>query len=295
MTERKARKPRASKTPKPLPPTGIAEIDALMGSEDVSIHDYIRSVSAYVLKNSTIEGTPRQVAKTKKAAQIRLSNALAIALRNEFRAKIPEPKESETHVGEFKVSGALRSGNSDVTETHHLDGLRVAIELKPVNLAVGRAIWNRFGDLRTFAVNIHLKFPFCIVGGVLVIPTWEETGTTAAKKAEMTEEVIEEEGIETLAEEASAVDESDVTLSSTLELRKKDTKPLINRAVARLMRAGGRKTEGDAAHLLEGIAVVVYDPETGQLDPDLPPKGSRLRWDEFIEDLVAAYKGRFED
>jgi hypothetical protein len=184
---------------------------------------------------------------------------------------------SGTNIGEHKVSGSLRSRNADISESHKLDGLRVAIEIKPVNL--------------------HLKFPFCVIGGVLVIPTWEETGTRAAKKAEKTEEAIEEEDIETLVSEGSDKSEAETeeTTEAALTLRKKDTRPLINRAVTRLMRAGGRKTEGDAAHLLEGIAVVVYDPDKGQIDPDLPPKGSRLRWDEFIEDLATAYKGRFED
>ncbi len=60
------------------------------------------------------------------------------------------------------------------------------------------------------------------------------------------------------------------------------------------MRAGGRKTEGDAPHLLEGISVVVYDPDTGVLHPDLPVAGSGLRWEEFVDSLVTAYQSRFE-
>ena len=58
---------------------------------------------------------------------------------------------------------------ADVSESNALDGLRLAIEIKPINVAVGRAIWNRFGDIRTFAVNLHLKFPFAVAGGVLVL------------------------------------------------------------------------------------------------------------------------------
>ena len=139
-----------------------------------------------------------------------------------------------------------------------LDGLRLAVEIKPVNLAVGRAIWNRFGDIRTFAVNLHLKFPFAVVGGVLAIPTWEAAKTRGAATV------------------------------------RKPTIHLIQRAVSRLVRAGGRKTEGDAAHLLEGIAVVVYDPDTARLHSTLPAPGSGLRWDECIEMLATAYESRFE-
>src|SRR5262249_14160965 len=75
--------------------------------------------------------------------------------------------------GEVKVAGALRVAKSDVTDMTPADGVRVAIEMKPVYLAVVRAIWNRFGDIRAFAVHIRLKFPFPVVGGIMPIPTFE--------------------------------------------------------------------------------------------------------------------------
>jgi hypothetical protein len=201
-----------------------------------------------------VRRAPELTASQKKAAQIR-SFGLGKALLGQLQTRLPVV---DARVGEHVVSGALRTVNADVSEQHDLDGLRLAIEIKPVNLAVGRAIWNRFGDIRTFAVNLHLKFPFAVIGGVLAVPTWE-----AAK-------------------------------TSTTGAIRKPTTHLIQRAVSRLVRAGGRKTEGDAAHLLEGIAVVVYDPDTAQLHPTLPAPGSGLRWEEFIEMLAAAYESRFE-
>jgi hypothetical protein len=158
--------------------------------------------------------------------------------------------------GEREVAGALRTVKADVSESNPLDGLRLAIEIKPVNVAVGRAIWNRFGDIRVFAVNLHLKFPFAVVGGVLVIPTYEE-------------EIRQGKRV------------------------RRPTQQLILRAVERLTRAGGRRSEGDAPHLLEGVGVLVYDPETGELDRELPPAGSGLRWDELVRELARAYGARF--
>lgn len=152
------------------------------------------------------------------------------------------------------MAGALRTAQADVSEFHDMDGLRFAVEIKPVNLAVGRAIWNRFGDIRFFAVNVHLKFPFAVVGGILVVPTWEVT----------------KKGI------------------------KKSTRHLIERAVKRIVRARGRENESDAAHLLEGVAVLAYDPDTAVLDPDLPTAQSALRWQEFINALAEAYESRFD-
>lgn len=75
---------------------------------------------------------------------------------------------------------------------------------------------------------------------------------------------------------------------------RRSTRHLFERAVQRLIRAGGRKTEAEAAHLLEGIAVIAYDPSTGASEPDLPAPGSGLRWEEFIDAMAKAYEARFE-
>jgi hypothetical protein len=271
-----------------LDPTGLLEIDNLASLSPCTIQDYLKGASAYVRQESTLQAGP------KKAAQIRLSHALARSLADELTAQLPQLKNRVvTH--EQKVAGGLRTANADVSESHPLDGLRLAVELKPINLAVGRAIWNRFGDIRTFAVNIHLKFPFAVVGGVLVIPTYEETGTKAAATAEKTEEEVEAEGEH---HEASSLSNLEGTEVSKIELSKssrRSTVHLIERAVLRLIRAGGRKSEAEASHLLEGIAVVVYDPDTGNPDLNVPKPGSGLRWEEFVNALVTSYRARFED
>ena len=176
----------------------------------------------------------------KKAGQIRLSNALARALADDLSAQLPKLK-GKLVTQEQKVAGGLRTQNADVSESHYLDGLRLAVELKPINLAVGRAIWNRFGDIRTFAVNIHLKFPFAVVGGVLVLPTYEETNTKAATSAEVAEEAVAEgEEPADIAEDVS--DQTAEPVSSNPS--RKSTLHLIDRAIERLVRAGGRKGEG---------------------------------------------------
>lgn len=270
---------------KVLPPTGVLEIDRLTSLHPCTIEDYVAGVSAYVRLGSTIAPGP------KKAAQIRLSNALAKSLAAELEARIPRLK-GRLVTEERKVAGGLRAVKADLSESHSLDGLRLAVELKPVNLAVGRAIWNRFGDLRTFAVNLHLKFPFAVVGGVLVLPTYEEVGTKAARQAEI-QEVVEaaEATLELTDEDFRSAPRRDVSGSPA----RKPTMHLIERAIGRLVRAGGRASEAGAHHLLEGIAVVVYDPDSGLIDEKVPPPGSGLRWEECVDALVGAYGARFED
>lgn len=229
---------------KPVKPTGLALVDGLARLPAQRIQDYLAAVSEYVRRSPDLDQN------TKKAAQIRLSYALGQALIGDLKRQLVRVN---ARAGEHKVAGALRVVNADVSEYHELDGLRLAIEIKPVNLAVGRALWNRFGDVRAFAVNIHLKFPFCVVGGVLVIPTYELT-TKGVKKSTM---------------------------------------PLIERTIGRLVRAGRRRNESEAAHLLEGIGVIVYDPDTGRMDEGVPSVKSELRWERFVAQLAEAYDTRF--
>lgn len=51
----------------------------------------------------------------------------------------------------------------------------------------------------------------------------------------------------------------------------------------------------DPAHLLEAIAVIVYDPNTGLIRDDLPPGDLELRWDDFVRIMADTYDVRFED
>jgi hypothetical protein len=236
--------------PKPVSPTGLPLVDALLTLTPPTIDDYCRASAEYI-RQATAIGSAKG-----KAAQIRLSNALALITIADLERQGLDL--SLAFAGERDVGGGLRTVKADVSEMSVTDGLRLAVEIKPVHLAVGRAIWNRFGDVRTFAVNIHLKFPFAVVGGVLTLPTMERL--------------------------ASGDDE-----------HWKSTAHLVSRAVGRFVRAGGRRTEGDAPHLLEGIAVVAFDRETGAIEADLPPAGSGLRWTEFISMMADAYQSRFGD
>lgn len=231
-------------------PTGLALVDGLAGIASPTIDDYCRAAAEYISRASVV-GTAKS-----KAAQIRLSNGLAaITVADLERHGLDL---GAAFAGERDVGGGLRTVKADVSEMSMTDGLRLAVEIKPVHLAVGRAIWNRFGDVRTFAVNIHLKFPFAVVGGILTLPTSER-------------------------------------LRSGDDTEWKSTAHLVSRAVGRFVRAGGRRTDGDAPHLLEGIAVVAFDHETGVIDPDLPPAGSGLRWPEFITTMADVYQSRFGD
>ncbi|MHB8438676.1 MAG: hypothetical protein ACYDD4_05880 [Acidimicrobiales bacterium] len=222
---------------------------AVVGLNRPRITDYCAASAEYVRLASSL------TAGDAKTSQVALSQALARVTLEDLRETLGMALPG-AHAGERKVGGGLREVQADVSEMTDMHGLTLAVELKPVHLAVGRAIWNRFGDIRTFSVNIHLKFPFAVIGGVMTLPTKER-------------------------------------LHSNDDAQWKSTAHLVERAIARFVRAGGRKTEGDAPHLLEAIAVVVFDHESGAIDPDIPPVGSGLRWQEFVGALAESYDARF--
>jgi hypothetical protein len=249
----------------------VPELDRVIGMAEPTIDDYVKAASAYVVDGRKLPEKGNAESKSAKAAQGELSKVLGMVLAAELEAAhrsvveeefgeavLELPARKRPHLlaptaGEKSVAGGLRTARSDVTEAHPLDGIRLAIEIKPSYRAVGRAIWNRYGDVRAFAVNIHLKFPFAVVGGVQVLPTID----------------FEEDGSQL------------------------DTGNYLRRAARRLDRIRTRATEADANHLLEAFGLLAFDPLAARIDPDIPPPKSRLRWDAFVEDLSRAYDVRF--
>ena len=244
----------------------------MIALERPTLVNYIEASSAYVRDGRQLPTKGNATSESAKAAQAALSKVLGRVIASELRdrhrqfiidelgaaAFSPAPRQKPPHVldpvpAETKVAGGLRTAQSDVTEAHILDGVRLAIELKPSYRAVGRAIWNRYGDVRAFAVNIHLKFPFAVVGGVQVLPTID----------------VEEDGSQT------------------------DTSNYLNRAARRLSRIRSRETEADADHLLEAFGLVVFDPLAGKLSSSIPGTDSPLHWENFLTALVRSYDTRF--
>src|SRR4051812_15488311 len=124
-----------NKADKEVAACGLPLVDALAGLARVRLQDYVAAVSQYVLRSSSVGGEQEISAGQKKAAQIRLSNGLARALAADLNEI--NPQIADIYAGERDVAGALRVARADVSESHVLDGLRLAIEIKPVNLAVG--------------------------------------------------------------------------------------------------------------------------------------------------------------
>jgi hypothetical protein len=61
-----------------------------------------------------------------------------------------------------------------------------------------------------------------------------------------------------------------------------------------LERLGARKDVLDLAHLAEVISLVVWNPETGEIDPDIPSQDSSIRVEKFSDTLYPHYVSRYK-
>lgn len=61
-----------------------------------------------------------------------------------------------------------------------------------------------------------------------------------------------------------------------------------------LERLGSRNDVLDQAHLAEAISLVIWNPETGEIDPLSPAAGSPLRIEVFMERIHRAYVNRYK-
>jgi len=61
-----------------------------------------------------------------------------------------------------------------------------------------------------------------------------------------------------------------------------------------LERLGSRKDELDQHHLAEAIALVIWDPRTGQLDTEAPPPDSAISLNSMPDRIYASYADRYQ-
>lgn len=61
-----------------------------------------------------------------------------------------------------------------------------------------------------------------------------------------------------------------------------------------LERLGARKDVLDQAHLAEVISLVIWNPETGEIDPDIPSQDSTIRIEKFSDTLYPHYLSRYK-
>ncbi|MFJ5667788.1 hypothetical protein [Micromonospora tulbaghiae] len=70
--------------------------------------------------------------------------------------------------------------------------------------------------------------------------------------------------------------------------------PQSQALIGTLERLGRRTLVDEPEHLAEAISLVIWDPETGEVSPDVPAEDSPLRVERFSTLVEAAYVGRYK-
>lgn len=149
-------------------------------------------------------------------------------------------------VGPVRIIGGVRPQNFDVG--YRPDGVRFAFDSKSLNdrASIGKNWQNMINDLATEATTVHSRFPYAVVGFMVVYP---KPAVTASH------------------------------LSAT---------------IGTLERLGGRTLVDEPEHRAEAMSLVVWDPDDGTIDDEIPAPTSPLRIEKFSEHVEAAYVARYK-
>jgi hypothetical protein len=97
-----------------------------------------------------------------------LAKAVARGLRGLGFAGV---RPTETGQGEREFQGGLGPKRVDVSYSDERHGLIMAVSVKTICFApFGKNLKNRFADLCTEAVSLHLRFPYAVICGLFVFP-----------------------------------------------------------------------------------------------------------------------------
>ena len=116
------------------------------------------------------------------------------------------PKHSDAvEVGPVRVIGGIRPQNYDAG--YRPDGIRFAFDSKTLNdtKSVGKNFQNMVNDLGTEATTVHIRFPYAVVGFMVVIPAPCFTGETRKRFTRQLDRLVGRDSPIDLAHKAEAV------------------------------------------------------------------------------------------
>jgi len=129
----------------------------------------------------------------KKAYSERLSNLLAPALASELRQRglastLPnEADEKGKRGSETRIAGGLGDKKVDVTYASAHSGLVLGLSVKTITTRDQKTgnfqknLQNRKGDLIFEVTTLHKRFPYAVVGGLVLLPADAEKDNTKSK------------------------------------------------------------------------------------------------------------------
>jgi len=117
---------------------------------------------------------------SKKRYSEMLSAALAVEVADGLRAiDFPGVKPLRGGPGEKAFQGGLGPKKVDVSYADERHGLLLAVSVKTICFEpYGKNLKNRFGDLCTEAITLHMRFPYSVVCALFAMPDEADADTT---------------------------------------------------------------------------------------------------------------------
>ncbi|PYP89537.1 MAG: hypothetical protein DMF61_02385 [Blastocatellia bacterium AA13] len=108
----------------------------------------------------------------KKRYSERLSANLAQEVAEGFRSVgFPGVRPYRGGPGEKAFQGGLGPKKVDVSYSDEQNGLLLAVSIKSINFEpFGKNLMNRFADLCTESINLHMRFPYSVIYGFFALP-----------------------------------------------------------------------------------------------------------------------------
>jgi hypothetical protein len=141
------------------------------------------SLQKAVIETGVIPTSAATQAEKKRFSEIlsaNLAKQLAEGLRS---AGFPGVVPAIDGKGEKTFQGGLGPKRVDVSYSDDQNGLLLAVSIKSINFApFGKNLKNRFGDLLTEAITLHLRFPYSVVCMLFAFPASSNEDVSMGRK-----------------------------------------------------------------------------------------------------------------
>lgn len=112
-----------------------------------------------------------------------LSQNLAIECAGCLRSiGFPNVKPLRDGPGEIKFQGGVQPKKVDVSFSDERNGLMLAVSIKSITTPpFGKNLKNRFGDLFSECVNLHMRFPYSVICSIFAFPRAADEDVTKVR------------------------------------------------------------------------------------------------------------------
>jgi hypothetical protein len=135
-----------------------------------------------IIRTGALPRADASQAEKKRYSEL-LSAHLAVEVADGLRAVgFPDVRPLREGPGERKFQGGLGPKKVDVSCADEQHGLLLAVSIKSISTPpFGKNLKNRFGDLFSESINLHLRFPYSVICGLFAFPSSADTDVTPGR------------------------------------------------------------------------------------------------------------------